>query len=123
MNKQIEEFIDDWHWDEKSKVFATELGKFLLAFCDYLETINLSSRNLRNHKGNVHIIGMFTCNYGYLEEFDADFFESGGSSFDYEFEYKITDSPTAVSNYRSTWKHISRFMKSENYEIFLEKYK
>ncbi|MDZ7897391.1 MAG: hypothetical protein U5N85_05100 [Arcicella sp.] len=114
---------DDWHWDEKSKTFAVELGEFLLAFCDYLEAINLSTRNLRNHRDNVQIIGMFTCNYGYYDEFDSDMFESGEANFEYEFKRKITDSPTALSNYRSTWKHISRFVKSENYELFLEKYK
>ena len=123
MNTQIEEFIDDWHWDEESKVFAMELGKFLSAFCDYLETMDLSVRNLKNQKENVYFIGMFTCGYGHYDEFDTEMFESGEASFEYEFGYKITDSPTALSSYRSTWKRISKFMKSENYELFLEKYK
>ena len=123
MNPQIEKCIDDWYWDEESKIFAMELGKFLSAFCDYLETMDLSTRNLSNHQGNVYLIGMFSANYGYYDEFDPEMFESGEANFEYEFKRKVTDSPTAMSSYRSTWKRISKFMESEDYELFLDKYK
>ncbi|MDZ7933812.1 MAG: hypothetical protein U5M51_02320 [Emticicia sp.] len=118
MNKELEDLIDDWHWDEESKVFATDLGIFLLAFCEYLKTQDLSVRNLRNHLSNVQLIGMFACQYCYDDEFDAEMFESGEASYEYEFGYKVSDSPTALSSYRSTWKRISKFMQSENYETF-----
>ena len=35
-NQELEEFIQDWHWDEKSHKFAQDFGLYLFQFIDYL---------------------------------------------------------------------------------------
>jgi hypothetical protein len=65
---RVEKFIDDWHWDEQSHQYAFELGKFLLGFAQYLDSLNLSERTCRKHKSNLGLIGHFDCDYGYKTE-------------------------------------------------------
>jgi hypothetical protein len=40
LKEEIEEYINDWHWDKKSKKYAFELGKFLFSFI----SVNLKER-------------------------------------------------------------------------------
>ena len=42
--EKIEEYVDDWHWDEDSEKYAFEMGKFLFSFMDYLDDQKLSER-------------------------------------------------------------------------------
>lgn len=56
LKKEIEEYVDDWHWDEDSKKYAFEMGKFLFAFIDYLDDQDLSERTKRNHRDKVRRI-------------------------------------------------------------------
>ena len=36
LDQELEDFIQDWHWDEKSHKFAQELGTYLFQFIDHL---------------------------------------------------------------------------------------
>ncbi len=52
MNKvtkqEIDDFIIDWHWDKQTYEYAYDMGKFLMGFHNYLGTLGLSERNLKN---------------------------------------------------------------------------
>ncbi len=38
----LEEFIEDWYWDEQSRLFSLETGRFPMEITDYLEQLPLS---------------------------------------------------------------------------------
>jgi len=117
---EIEEYIIDWHWDDESKIYAFEMGKFLFSFMNYLEDQKLSDRNLRNHKDNIGLIGMFESGYGYNDEFYPENLEDG-PNYEYEFERKVSDSKSAIQLYVSTWRKLDKYIKTENYKIYLAK--
>ena len=62
--QELEEFVQDWFWDEQSHEFARQVGAFLFQFMDYLETTGLSRRTLRKHSSNCWCIGSLECSYG-----------------------------------------------------------
>jgi hypothetical protein len=118
LKKEIKEYVDDWHWDENSKQYAFEMGKFLFSFMDYLVDQKLTERTKRIHFGNVYLIGMFEAGYGYHEEFYPENLEDG-PSFLYEFERKVSDSKYAIQSYESTWRKLDKFIKSGEYKKYL----
>ena len=122
LKKEIEEFADDWHWDEKSEHYAFEMAKFLFSFMDFLKDQNLSERTLKKHSDNVYYIGMFEMQYGYWDD-DPFYPENleGEPDFVYEYEWKISDSPAAVQSYESTWRKLDRYIKSGAYEKYLQR--
>ncbi len=119
LKKEIEDYVDNWHWDENSKKYAFEMGKFLFSFMDYLDDQNMSERTIRNYRGNIQLIGMFEISYGYNEEFHPENLE-GEPSFIYEFERKVSDSKSAIQSYKSTWRKLDKYIKSGEYEKYLE---
>jgi hypothetical protein len=96
------------------------MGTFLFGFMKYLETLDLAERNLRHQKENVWLIGSFECGYGYRtdETFDPEMLEDG-PMYEYEFERKVSDSPTAISSYKATWKRLDKYIKNRAYRDFL----
>lgn len=116
---EIEEYVDDWHWDENSEKYAFEMGKFLYSFMYYLDDQNLSERTKRNHLENVGLIGTFEAGYGYNDEFYPENLEDG-PGYLYEFERKVSDSKYAIQSYESTWRKLDKYIKSGEYEKYLE---
>lgn len=116
--KEIEEYIEDWHWDFESKRYAFEMGKFLFSFMNYLDGQKLSEKTKRNHIENVYFIGMFEAGYGYNDEFYPANLEDG-PSYIYEFERKVSDSKYAIQSYESTWRKLDIFIKSGEYEKYM----
>lgn len=112
-NTELERFISDWHWDEKSHVYAIDIGNYLFQFLDKIEEEGLSEKTIRNHTDNCWHIGILECNYGYNDKFDpGNVFFSPEASFEYEFQRKVSDSNYAVSSYRSTWRKIYKYTKA-----------
>jgi hypothetical protein len=72
MAQELEEFIEDWYWDEESHQYAKELGQFLFQFLDSLKEKGLTERTIRKHTDNCWFIGSFECGYGYREEFAVE---------------------------------------------------
>lgn len=120
LKNEIEGYIADWHWDEPSKAYAFELGKFLFSFLDYLDELELSDKTKRNHRSNVYLVGMFEATYGYNDEFYPEDLENG-PSYLYEFERKVSDSKYAVQSYESTWRKLDKYIKSGAYKPYLNK--
>jgi hypothetical protein len=107
----LEEYIEDWHWDEPSHEFARQAGKFLFAFMDHLATTGLAESTLRKHESNCWVIGLLECQYGYHDTFSPQIF-TGGPSFLYEFKRKFSDSKYAVTSYQATWRKLDRYARS-----------
>jgi hypothetical protein len=107
----LEEYIEDWHWDEPSHEFARQVGKFLFAFMDHLATTGLSKTTLRKHESNCWAIGLLECQYGYHDTFSPEIF-TGGPSFLYEFKRKFSDSKYAITSYQTTWRKLDRYARS-----------
>lgn len=105
----LEDFIQDWHWDELSHEFARESGAFLLAFIEHLEESGLSARGLRAHRRNTWFIGKLTSDYGYHKRFRPSIFLHG-PQYVYEFRRKALDSAHAVSSYVSTWRKLGKYV-------------
>jgi len=116
---EIEDYVDDWQWDEESKKYAFDMGKFLYSFMDYLDDQNLSERTKRSHRDNIGLIGMFESGYGYNDEFHPENLEDG-PSYCYEFKRKVSDSKYAIQSYESTWRKLDKYIKSGKHEKYLE---
>ncbi len=120
LKKEIEEFVDDWHWDENSHNYAFGLGKFLFSFMDYLNEQNLSERTKRRHLENLGLIGMFAIQYEYMDEFYPEDIEDGTYNVDV-YERKVSDSHSAVKGYITTCNKLDKYIKSKTYEVYLPK--
>ena len=116
--EELEDLISDWHWDDESYEYASEMGKFLLGFKKYLTTLDLSLRNLRNHHENIYLIGMFIAEY----DFNSPPFEisdiTESSPHTDAYKRKVSDSPTSVANYKATWNYLKKYILSEAYLNF-----
>lgn len=111
-NEEIEDFIEDWHWDKKSRTYARELCKFLFQFIDDLEQQGLSEKTIRKHLDNCWHIGILECQYGYRKTFSpGDAFYSPEADYEYEFKRKMGDSKYAINSYKSTWRKIYNYTK------------
>ncbi len=119
VKKEIEALIKGWHYDDESYKYAFEMGKFILGFTHYLDTLNMSVRTRRNHDSNLWLIGNLECNYGYRTDspFKPDNL-AGGASYECEFERKVSDSPTALASYRATWNYLNKYIISKTYINF-----
>ncbi|MDJ0536747.1 MAG: hypothetical protein QNJ70_30380 [Xenococcaceae cyanobacterium MO_207.B15] len=58
-NQELENFIQDWYWDEKSHKFAQNFGLYLFQFIAHLQEMGLSERTVRKHRSNCWSIGIF----------------------------------------------------------------
>jgi hypothetical protein len=104
----MEEFIQDWHWDEPSHDFARQVGKYLFEFLDHLRMVGLSERTIRKHKRNCQAIGYLTCLYGYHHTFCPRIFATD-PSYLWLFKRKFSDSRYAVASYQATWRRLERY--------------
>ncbi|HEY73191.1 MAG TPA: hypothetical protein G4N99_07955 [Thermoflexia bacterium] len=109
--QELEEYIEDWYWDEQSHEFARQVGALLFEFMDYLETTGLSEQTIRKHESNCWVIGLLECQYGYHDTFSPEIF-SGEPSFLYEFKRKFSDSKYAVASYKATWRKLARYIRA-----------
>jgi hypothetical protein len=105
---ELENFIEDWYYDDASREFARQVGQFLFDFLDDLDAQGFSDRTYNKHVGNCWLIGKFTCGYGYHETFSPQIFQ-GGPSYLYEFERKVSDAPSAIKSYQATWRKLARY--------------
>ncbi len=72
LKEEIVVYIEDWHWDAKSKKKAFDLGKFLFAFIDYIDDMNITERTKNVHYGNTYCIGSLDSSYGNENKFDIE---------------------------------------------------
>jgi len=107
---QIEALIHDWYWDALSHEFARQLGALLLSFMDYLQTLALSERTIRQHRGNCWLIGYLVCNYSYHDSFSPAIF-LGEPSYLYEFKRKVSSSKYAAASYKATWRKLQKYVR------------
>lgn len=111
-DNDLEHFIGDWHWDDKSHVYAQQLGQFLFRFLDSLEEQGLSEKTINKHRRNCYLIGVFECSYSYRDTFSPEtVFSDPDASYEYEYMRKVSDSEHAVNSYRSTWKKVHQYTK------------
>jgi hypothetical protein len=115
-NQELENFIQDWHWDEKSHELARNLGQYLFQFIDHLSKQGLSEKTVRQHNGNCWCIGILECQYGYRDEFfPGVIFSSPDACYEHQFERKMSDSQYAVNAYRATWRKLYKYTKELGY--------
>lgn len=112
---KLENFIQDWYYDETSHEFARQVGTFLFKFLDDLEASGLTRRTLLKHKENCWCIGKLECDYGYRNTFAPDIFLTG-PAYLYEFKRKMSDSKYAVASYQATWRKLERYVRSLEYD-------
>lgn len=108
---ELEDFIEDWYWDEPSYKYARQLGAFLFQFLDDLEAQGLAEQTVRKHSSNCWAIGYLMCQYGPLTDFSPQVFLSE-PSYLYEFRRKFSDSQYAVASYKATWRKLGRYVQS-----------
>jgi len=109
--RDLEEFIRDWYYDEPSHESARQMGLFLFRFLDDLESTGISPQTLRKHTSNCWLIGKFECDYSYHKMFSPRIF-LGGPSFVHEFKHKVSDSEYAVNSYTATWRKLENYVQS-----------
>lgn len=114
---ELEEYIQEWYWDEASHEFARQLGTFLFQFLDHLDATGLTRKTMRKHESNCWCIGSFECSHGY--DFQDTFTPTiflGGPVFISEFERKVSDSSYAVKSYKATWRKLEKYVSSLGYD-------
>lgn len=115
-NQELEDFIQDWHWDEKSHQFAQNFGWYLFQFIDHLSEKGLSEKTVQQHTNNCWCIGILECQYGYKDEFfPGVVFRSPEAWYEYEFKWKMSDSKYAINSYRATWRKLHKYTKELRY--------
>jgi len=112
---ELEAYLADWHWDEKSHEFARQMGRFLFQFLDSLDDSHLSEQTIRKHESNCWCIGWLESGYGYHDTFTPTIF-LGGPNFDIEFKRKVSDSKSAINSYEATWRKLEKYIYSLGYE-------
>ena len=112
---ELEEFIQDWHWNKKSHGFARETAAFLFEFIDSLVDTGLSQRTIAKHIDNCWSIGILECLYGYHDTFSPDIFLDEEPSHLYEFKRRYSDSKYAIASYRATCRKLAKYVKSLGY--------
>ncbi len=113
VNEELENFIQDWHWDKASHKYASDIGLFLLQFMDHLEKSGLSERTIRKHVDNCWCIGHLECSYGYNKKFSPSIFNGNEPDFLYEFKRKMSNSKYAVDSYSATWRKLVKYVESK----------
>ncbi len=118
--KDIEDYAERWSWDDDSKKYAFELSKFLHAFTNYLNDLDLSESSKKKLISNVQLIGLFETQYGLNDSF-SPLDLTDGPLHEYEFERKVSNSKSAIQSYSATWKKLDTFIKTGIYLQYLEK--
>jgi hypothetical protein len=116
---ELEYYISDWHWDQKSHALANELGAFIFGFFDYLLASGVSDRSFRKHRENAWSIGILTCQYGYYEAFSLDMITKP-PCFEYEFSRKMSDSKYSLQSYQATCNKLYAYKKNKEYKNLVQ---
>ena len=94
-DNELEEFIGDWYWNDRSHRYARDLAKYLFGFIDGLYDLGLNRKTVLKHVDNCWAIGYLECTYGRAgrSNFDpARAFYSEEAGYEYEFRRKFSDS-------------------------------
>ncbi len=110
-DQELENFIEDWHWDKPSHKLAKEMGSFLFQFIEYLESIGLSEKSISKHIDNCWCIGKLELDYGYHDSFSPDIFSGDEPSSVIEFKRKFSGSKYAINSYKATWRKLTKYVK------------
>ena len=89
---------------------SREFIRGLFVFLDDMDTESLSDRTYNKHVDNCWLIGKFTCDYGYHETFSPEIFR-GEPSYLVEFKRKVSDAPSAIKSYETTWRKLARYVQ------------
>lgn len=109
---ELEHFIVDWYYGERSHRFAQNLGRYLFEFIDDLYEMKLTNKTIRKHIDNCWAIGYLECSYGYKKRFfPSEVFYSPIADYTYEYKRKFSDSKYAISSYKATWKKLFKYTK------------
>ena len=110
LKEEIDDFIEDWHWDEESYKLAFELCQYLFEFVDHLDKKEgLKEKELRRHKSNCWHIGILTCQYGYHEKFSPNIF-AYPPYHEIEFKSKMVPSRYQLQSYYSTCDKVKEYV-------------
>ena len=112
LDEELEQFIRDWHHDEKSHKMAQQMGRLFFDFIDSLEDAQLSRATVRKHRDNCWAIGFLECQYGFRDKFSIHLFQHVDAPHKYEFSRKFSDSDYAKQSYSSTWRKLARFVRT-----------
>jgi hypothetical protein len=112
LDEELEQFIRDWHHDDRSHKIAQQMGRLFFDFADSLENEKLSRATVRKYLDNCWAIGYLECQYGNRSKFSINIFQDGGALHDFEFSRKFSDSDYAMMSYASTWRKLARFVKT-----------
>ena len=110
--EDFEDFIQDWHWDEKSRKFARNMARFMFEFFGYLKSQQLSESTRRKHESNCQLIGKFVADYGCYDEFRLEIL-TGEPEYINIFRRKVADSKYMVESYKTTWRKLAAYAKSQ----------
>lgn len=113
-DQEIEDFIEDWYFDQPSYEFARQLCLFFFQFIDTMEEEGLSAQTIQKHLDNCWSIGKLECDYGYHETFSPTIFLCE-PSFLSEFRRKYSDSKYAINSYKTTWRKLRKYVTSLGY--------
>jgi hypothetical protein len=108
---ELEAYIQDWHWDEKSHKFAVQMGQFMFEFFDELDDKGLSEQTVFKHERNCWAIGWLVSHYDRYDTFSPAIFQ-GGPAFTLEYEQKFSDSKNAINSYETTWRKLEKYASS-----------
>lgn len=112
--QELDEMIAQWYWDERSRVFARQLGAFLLGFLDSLDTRAISDTTLRKYESNCWFIGKLICYYGGYQTFLPTIFLSK-PAYQSEFQQNVSESRQALASYEDTWRALTEYVRLMGY--------
>ncbi len=110
VDPDLEAFIADWGWDQKTAQFAWELGQFMFDFLDSLD--NLSEQTISKHKKNCWYIGWLACHHAKDKNFSPKMF-LGAPRFEKEFKRKVSNSEAALKSYQTTWRKLEKYARGQ----------
>jgi hypothetical protein len=116
---EIERYVEEWHWDEKSHAFACEAGAFLYNFMDYLDESDLTSATIKKHVNFTWCIGYLTCHYGQYETFSSEIF-ADPPFYITEFRQDVDDAPQASRSYERTCNKLAKYIRGQKWETLPE---
>jgi hypothetical protein len=101
-------FINGWNYDQDSPDFARQVGLLMIGFFQSLLDEGLTEKTMDRHEENSWWIGKFLCDKYRQESFSFDMLY-GSPRFVHEFANEVSDAPTRINAYRTTWRKLSRY--------------
>lgn len=113
MKNEIEEFIKDWHYDDKSYTISLKLGTFLLEFIEYLKDKRIGNKKIQEYRNYCQIIGKIELDHGYRNDFKEEMFLNGEIKNELEFKKKMGDSENKLKLYKKTIEEIKKYINDK----------